>query len=82
VNLTIAKPPENFLDAWVYFQSLGEVQRRGEKKRVLSLRVPSELESKDIERGVIVASKVIEAMIDDLAADPLPSGQVEKESTD
>ena len=52
----------------MYFSSLAELYNRKQQKRVVFLHVPIEHGSEDIEHGIDVASRIIEAMIDDLDA--------------
>ena len=66
--MVVSEDPNRFLCAYIYFASLAELYNRDEKKRVLFMHIPIEHESEDVERGVGVACRVIEAMVDDLGS--------------
>jgi hypothetical protein len=49
-------------------QTSDQLYDRNETKRVIFLNVPIKYKSEDIKQGVTVATRVIEAMVDDLAS--------------
>ena len=55
-----------FLCGYEYYTSLAELYNRQETKRGLFLHTPIEHESKDIERGVRLVTKIVESMVEDL----------------
>ncbi|KAJ8132465.1 hypothetical protein O1611_g1159 [Lasiodiplodia mahajangana] len=66
VKIRTSTNPGRYLCAYLYYASLAAVHVRGEMKRDLFVHVPPKNDSQDIEKGVGVISKVIEAIADQL----------------
>ncbi|KAI0147058.1 hypothetical protein GGR57DRAFT_264705 [Xylariaceae sp. FL1272] len=64
VEIRTSTNPGRYLCAYLYYASLAALHTRGETKRGIFVHVPPRNESRDIEIGVGVISKVIEAIAD------------------
>ncbi|KAJ9133113.1 hypothetical protein NKR19_g9179 [Coniochaeta hoffmannii] len=66
VNIRTSTNPGRYLCGYLYYSSLAALHAHGEKKRVTFVHVPPKHESEDIERGVMVITKLIQAIADQL----------------
>jgi len=64
VNIRTSTNPGRYLCAYLYYASLAALHISEDTKRVIFVHVPPKNESADIERGVFVISKLIEAIAD------------------
>jgi len=70
VKIRTSTNPGAYLCAYLYYASLASLHNMGETKRVIFVHVPPRNESADIEKGVLLISKLIEAIADQVVSVP------------